>query len=228
MEPTRAETEGKLNREMARAREGMLAQMPPEVVDKMARSGRALAASGLAERAVGVGDTAPDFALPAARGGTVRLSELLSRGPVVVSFFRGGWCPYCTLEAGALKRAVPEIERLGASLVAIAPQTEEANRETDAGWSPGFPLLADAGGGVAARYGLLYPLDDTLREVYRGFGVDLEKANGNDRWELPIPATYVVGTDGTVRAAYVHTDYTTRMEPAAILAALSGPHGGLR
>jgi len=220
MEGTPQQAPQGLNAELAATREAGFAQMPPEVREAMARAAAELAGSGIAERAVQVGDPAPDFALPDTRGNRVRLAALRERGPVVVAFYRGGWCPFCSIEMAHLARARAAIEAAGASLVAISPQTPDASRDSEAKFHPGFPLLSDTGGRVAAGYGLKYDLTPELIAVYRGFGLDIPKSNGEDAWSLPVPATYVIGTDGLVRAAHVDTDYTRRMEPSAVLAAL--------
>ena len=169
---------------------------------------------------LGEGDAAPDFTLPDATGKPVHLADLLASGPVVLAFYRGGWCPYCTLELRALQAALPEIESAGARLVAVSPQTPDASLSTAEKDSLSFDVLSDAGGDVADRYGLRWTLPDDLRAVYGQFGLDLETANGDDTFTLPVPATYVVATDGTIRFAVADPDYTTRAEPADVVAAL--------
>jgi len=214
-----------LARALADFRAEAMGRMPEGIRQALMAAAERLAASGIAERAVKVGDRAPDFALPDTAGRTVRLADLRAAGPVVVSFYRGGWCPFCSLEMAHLGRAREAIERAGARIVAISPQTPEASGATDAKLHPGFPLLCDAGGEVAAAYGLRYALEPELVAAYRAMGTDLPAANGTGDWSLPVPATYVIGPDGTVRAAHVDTDYTTRMEPRAVLEALgaAGP-----
>lgn len=201
-------------------RDGVIRQAPADVLQVMASAQEALVASGIEESALKVGDTAPDFTLNDSNGRPTTLYSLLKKGPVVLSFFRGGWCPYCTLEARALNAALPEITAQGARLIAISPETEEATRETIQHFDAHFTVLPDTEGTVCARFGLTFTLPDSLLEVYKGFDIDIAAHNGNDRGELPIPATYVIGVDGKVAASHVSADYTTRMEPSEIVAAL--------
>jgi len=195
--------------------------IPEEKRDVMQDATERLRQSGLVERAVGAGDTAPDFTLPDADGNDVTLSERLKDGPVVLSFYRGGWCPYCNLELRALQDALADVEGAGGQLLAVSIQTPDASRSTKEDNDLRFDVLSDADKTVVKDYGLLFELTDDLREVYGEFGVDLPEANGEDAWRLPIPATYVVGTDGTVRYAFADPDYRHRAEPAEVVEALN-------
>ena len=196
------------------------AMLPPEVRDTMSTATADLAASGIVESAIAVGATAPDFTLPNATGASVQLTQLLSQGPVVLSFYRGQWCPYCNLELRALQQALPDIVNAGATLVAVSPQTPDNSLSTVEKNELTFEVLSDVGNRVARSYGLVFELPEALRPIYAGFGIDLPAHNGDDTFELPIPATYVIGTDGTVSHAFVNADYTKRLEPADIVAAL--------
>jgi len=147
-----------LKAELEHFRTDFMARAPGEVREAMTRADLELAASELIARAVKAGDQAPDFALPEARGGSARLSGLAAQGPVVVSFYRGGWCPYCTLELKALQRIWPDLRRVGASLVAVSPQTRSESLKTARQNSLTFPLLSDAGAAVAEAYGVVYDL----------------------------------------------------------------------
>ena len=158
--------------------------------------------------------------MPDARGGYVRLNGLLAAGPVVLSFYRGGWCPYCNLELRALQQALPEITRLGATLVAVSPQTPDESLSTAEKNALAFPVLSDAGSATAKSFGIAYDLAEELRPIYTRFGHALPDKNGDEGWVLPIPATYVIDTDGTIALAYVDVDYRNRLEPAEILTAL--------
>jgi len=181
-----------------------------------------LMASDVAARALGVGDQVVDFSLPNARGGETRLSDMLASGPVVLSFYRGGWCPFCSLEFAALQGKLEQIEALGASLLGVSPELPDASLSTIERHQLRFEVLSDRGNGVAAEYGLVMEVDPELRPMYLDFGFDLPALNGDDSWGLPVPATYVIDRDGVVRAAFVDKDYTHRMEPADIVVALQG------
>ena len=193
---------------------------PPEVAAAFADSIAALAASGIAERALKVGERAPDFTLPNALGGPVTLSRLLRQGPAVVTFYRGEWCPYCNLQLRAYQAILPRIRDTGATLVAISPQTPDQSLTTTEKKGLTFPVLSDAGNALARRYGLVFVLAEALRPLYTRSGLDLPTFNGDASWELPIPGTFIVAQDGTVRLAFVDADYTHRLEPEDLLAGL--------
>jgi peroxiredoxin len=201
-------------------RSEFMAKVPAKIREAMAKADMELAASGIAQRAIKAGDRAPDFRLPDARGGHVRLRDLLAKGPVVVCFYRGGWCPYCNLELHALQNALPEIQQLGAQLVAISPQTPDESLSTAEKNELAFAVLSDAGSATAKAYGIAFDLADELRPIYARFGHALPDKNGDDSWVLPIPATYVLDTNGVIVLAFVDVDYRNRLEPAEIVAAL--------
>jgi peroxiredoxin len=209
-----------LKAELDAFRSEFMANTAPEIRDAMVRADMELSASGIARRALKAGDHAPDFRLPDARGAYVRLKDLLAMGPVVVSFYRGGWCPYCNLELRALQNALPEITRLGAALVAISPQTPDESLSTAEKNELAFLVLSDAGSAAAKSFGIAYDLAEELRPIYARFGHALPEKNGDESWVLPIPATYVIDGDGAVVLAFVDVDYRNRLEPAEILAAL--------
>ncbi|TVO71950.1 peroxiredoxin-like family protein [Sedimenticola selenatireducens] len=192
----------------------------PETIQTMGQATADLKASGIENRALGRGDQVPDFCLPNAQGNEVSLANALSHGPVVLSIYRGGWCPYCNLEIRALKAVLPEIEALGASLIAIAPEMPEKTYEMGERHTPGFEILSDVGNRVSRQFGLVFSLPETIRTIYAGFGIDLPACNGDASFELPLPATYVVRTDGQIAYGFVNADYTKRMEPAEIIQAL--------
>ncbi|MFD0688034.1 peroxiredoxin-like family protein [Actinomadura fibrosa] len=196
-------------------------QIPAGVREIMDRAGRDLAASGQAARALTTGATAPDFTLPTATGGSVRLGDLLETGPVVLAFYRGAWCPYCNIALRALQQHHDRITELGARLVAVSPQVPDASLTLADKHALAFDVLSDIGSEVARAYGLAFDLPDDLAAVYDELGFDLQRVNGGHPRTLPLPATYVIAPDGTVHWSFVNTDYTQRAEPSEILTALT-------
>src|SRR5258708_3526117 len=147
----------------------------------------------MAQRGLQPGNAAPDFELPDQDGKTVRSSELLAKGPLVLCFIRGRWCPFCVGQMEAMNAIVSEIEKLGAALVAISPQTQHQSSLMAEQHQLRFPLLSDAGNNVARQFGLVYQVPEYQQEVYRRVFVKLPFVNGDESWELPIPATYILG-----------------------------------
>lgn len=162
-----------------------------------------LRASFVHERAVGLGDQAPDFRLPDATGAVVSLYDLLQSGPAVVTFYRSGWCPYCNLQLRAYQAVLPEITQLGARLVAISPQLPDGSLSTAEANALTFDVLSDIGNDVARRFGLVWSLAEELRAALRSNNKALLGINGDDSWELPVPATYVIAQEGRVALAAV-------------------------
>ncbi len=179
-----------------------------------------LMSSNIADNASNVGGKAPEFSLPNVKGGETALSELLESGPVVLSFYRGGWCPFCNLEFKALHDKLPEMQTLGATLVGVSPETLAVSQQTAQDNALEFEVLSDEGNRVAREYGLIMVVDEAIRPHYLQWGIDIPTSNGDETFELPVPATYVIDQSGVIRAARVDKDYTKRMEPADIVAAL--------
>jgi peroxiredoxin len=199
---------------------GMAKHVPPEVLATLGAELRKLAETGIVKRALQVGAKAPDFTLPDARGGVVTLSSLLTKGPAIVTFYRGGWCPFCDLQLRAYQGALAEIRQLGAELVAISPQTADFAQADVEKKQLEFPVLTDRGNKIARAYGLVFALSEPLRALQTGFGNPTPKFNGDDSWELPMPGTFVIDRRGIVVLSHVDPDYTKRLEPAVILASL--------
>lgn len=195
-------------------------RLPQETQAVMAEATNHLQQSGLIDRSLTVGDRIPDIALPNATGQPVRLYDLLQQGPLVISFYRGQWCPYCNLELQALQSVVAEVEAEGASLVAISPQTPDQSLSTQQKHELEFEVLSDVGNQVARQFGLVFAVPENLRPIYESLGIDLPAHNGDRTFELPVPATYVVATDGTIVYAFAEADYTFRAEPSDVLNAL--------
>lgn len=209
-----------LTQEINTLRQQIQAKMPEDTKAVMDKAMQDLVNSGVADQSLKVGDKAPNFCLPNAVGKTVELQDLLSRNSVVISFYRGGWCPYCNLELRTLQQSLPEIKELGATLVAISPQTPDNSLSTVEKNELEFEVLSDGGNQVAKEFGLVFVLPEELRPIYQDFGIDLPAQNGDNTFELPIPATYVIAQDGTIIHAFVEADYTKRLDPKEIIAAL--------
>jgi peroxiredoxin len=188
-----------------------------EVIDRLVAR---LADNGVGVTAPGPGEPMPPFLLPDETGRLVSLSSLLKKGPLVVSFNRGHWCPYCRLHVDALARAEAEIASLGAQIVAISPETAAWAAELKAYAKAPFAILSDLDGGYALELNLLFWVGDEARRAMAAGGVDLVQFQGNDTWTLPIPATFVVGADGVVLARFVDPDYRRRMEVEDLLETL--------
>lgn len=198
------------------------AQTPvaPDPKAIMAKATEALVKSGQAERAVHQGQKAPDFTLPDAKGHPIHLSDLLKKGPVVLTFYRGGWCPFCNRQLASYQSHLSEIHALGAELVAVSPQLPDFTATTAEKDHLAFPVLSDAGNTVARSYGLVFRVPDEVIPIYRKFGVDLEQRNGDASHELPMPGTYIIGRDGLIRLSYVQADYAKRLPVEDLLAGL--------
>lgn len=194
--------------------------VPPAVIATMQRATAELIASGAAGRALKAGDKAPAFSLTDSAGQTVTSVDLLAKGPLVVSFYRGVWCPYCNMELQALQATLPQFEALGARLVAISPQSATNSRKSLRQNALHFPILSDPRNDVAAAFGLRFALPDYLIDLYKSLKNDLPAFNGDPSWTLPMPARYAIGRDGTILYAEVNPDYTRRPEPDDLLPVL--------
>ena len=179
-----------------------------------------LARSGFIEHVLPVGARFPDVALPTAEGELARLADWWRRGPLVVTFFRGEWCPYCRLVLAALEEVLPEIEALGATLVAVTPETGGRALTAKRRHNNRYEMLSDVDCGLGLDCGVVFQAPAGYRDMLLRFGNDLAERHGNDAWFLPVPATFVLDRDGIVRWRFAEVDFTKRAEPADILAAL--------
>lgn len=175
--------------------------------------------SGLMDKVINNGEEIPDFTLPDHLGNMVESAELLVHGPLVISFYRGAWCPYCNLELQSLQAILPDIQELGANLIAISPNKPDDALTTKEKHDLDFKILTDNDNLVAKKFGLVVDVNDKMKEAMLKAGVDLEKYNGNNKWQIPIPATYVIDHDGVVKS-FINADYTKRMEPSDIIKTL--------
>lgn len=173
-----------------------------------------------------VGAKAPDFALKNPNGKTIKLSTLLKKGPIVLTFYRGAWCPYCNLQMHQLRTSLPQFKRYGGTIVAITPQSPDKSKEQFNKEGYPFEVLSDLDYAVIKSYNLYWEVPPELDASYKdAFGLDIASFNGKGRLGLPIPGTFVIDKTGVVRAAFADTDYKKRMEPADILAELKQLRG---
>jgi peroxiredoxin len=192
----------------------------PDVVATMHRATAELIASGLAEGAMKAGNIAPQFTLKDQDGNVVSSADLLAQGPLVVTFYRGVWCPYCNMDLQAIQETLPEIAARGAKVVAISPQTAPNSRKSARQNKLAFPILSDEAGKVGAAFGLRFQLPDYLVDLYKSLKNDLTSFNADPSWTLPMPARYVIGRDGVIAYAEVNPDYTRRPDPSELLPVL--------
>jgi peroxiredoxin len=195
----------------------------PERLQASAQTISDLVASGQSASALKEGDVAPDFALPDPQGHIVALKTLLDRGPVVISFYRGGWCPFCNLELRGLQRVLPEIVQVGSSLVAISPQLPDNSLSTEEKNHLTFPVLSDVGNVVAKCFGIVFTLPTALVHANKAIGRDLVEINGEaGADQLPMPATFVLDRSGVIRLAFVEEDWSKRLDPDIVVETLRG------
>jgi peroxiredoxin len=207
-----------LQQDLDQLRQEFSAKMPKETLEIAGKADAELAEQQVLRKALKTGDTAPDFSLPDPNGRSVSLYENLKVGPVILVFYRGGWCPYCSLTLRAYQRLLPAIRDAGALLIAVSPQSPDNSLSTQEKNALTFPVLSDLRSEAAKSFGILYRLPDDLQKLYTKVGNGLDVINADGQWTLPIPATYVIAPDGHIVAHHVEIDYRTRMEPQDALA----------
>ncbi|KTD88826.1 peroxiredoxin-like family protein [Pseudoalteromonas sp. H71] len=198
------------------------ANLPADVLALMNTTNEELIAQHIKNNALQVGDKVENFTLANHLGKNVELVDLLKKGPVVISFYRGAWCPYCNLELKALNDYLPQFKTKSAQLIAISPQLPDQTLTTAQKNELEFDVLSDVGNKVAQQFGLLFTLDKRIQELYTGFGIDFEQTYGDKTYQLPLPATYVINQNGIITYAFLNEDYTLRAEPSDVMTALDG------
>ncbi|MBD0400679.1 peroxiredoxin-like family protein [Flammeovirga sp. EKP202] len=210
-----------LQESLSRLKEKIEGGMPPEFVEIMHQSTRDLEASGIGEKTLKAGDKAPSFSLPNHKGEIVSSDELLKQGPLVITFYRGVWCPYCNTDLAFLKRYKAQFDEMGVSMVSISPQTIENNKKIIDQQRLNFDLLRDAENNIAAQFGLRWEMVDPLKSLYNDkFNIKLNEYNGDDSWTLPVPARFIIDTDGIIKYAEYSVDYTKRPNPDVLVSEL--------
>lgn len=193
---------------------------PQNIQELMQQATNTLADSGITLKTPKTNEKLAEFSLPNHKGDTVSLSSLLKDGPVVITFYRGGWCPYCNFELREYQESLAEIKSLGASLVAITPELPDASLSTSEKNELAFDVLSDVNAEYAKSLGLVFSLPEELRPIYLSFGIDVEAHNGSGQFDLPLAATFVIAKDGTIASAFVDADYTARQEPGEVISVL--------
>lgn len=195
--------------------------MPKEFVDIIHSSTKHLEDSGIGEGVLKVGDQAPSFELPNQNGELVKCEELLRNGPLIITFYRGVWCPYCNTDLGYLKRYEKEVKEMGTTMLSISPQKANFNQQIIEQQRLGFDLLSDSRNAVAAAFGLRWEMVDPLHSLYKdSFRISLPDYNGDDSWTLPVPARFVINMDGIIKYAEYSVDYTKRPNPDVLISEL--------
>ena len=177
--------------------------------------------SGILESALNVGDEAPDFSLINQTGEVVSLYQTLEDGPVILTWYRGGWCPYCNITLAFLQEKLPEFEDAGAQLLALTPELPDSSMSTAEKHELSFDVLSDVGNVIAREYGVVFELTEAVATRYQN-GFNLHAFNGDESNELPLAATYIIDTDGVIKYAFLDVDYRNRAEPAVMLEILGG------
>jgi peroxiredoxin len=195
---------------------------PAEVKKVMDSAINELRNSSVMKSAKKKGDKAPAFKLTDIKRGEVRSEDLLKKGPLIISFYRGGWCPYCNLQLRDLQVHLSDIKKTGAELIAISPEAPDKTAETVKKGELDFYVLSDIDGAVAKSFGLTYKLPKDLITVYKKFGIDLSQANSSKNWELPLSATYIVNKKGEIIYSFIDADYKKRAETTELIKILQG------
>ena len=203
--------------DLSTLKDGAHARMPKEQSHAISKSVEDFMQTWNPANATNVGQPFPDFSLSDAIGKQVSLKELLAKGPLLISFYRGGWCPYCNLALKALEDSLSAIKDRGVTLVAISPELPTQSLTTQEKNELQFPVLSDVGNNLARKLGILFQQPETVRPILKAYGVDLQARNGDDSFAVPFPASYLVDSEGMVRYAFLDPDYTHRLEPSTAL-----------
>ena len=209
-----------LNKELKTLQKEVLDSFSPEIREELITENQKLFSDFLYEKVLTAGSRVPDVMFRDKNLETVSLSKILEAGPVVLSFYRGTWCPYCNLELLHLAGIHKQVTDRGAQLIAVSPELYRFAEDTINKNHIDFPVYTDLGNHAATKFGLVFDLPPKYREIHEKLGIYLNVLHGEDKWLLPVPATFIISKDGVIRSTYVNADYTTRMEPEDILKAL--------
>ncbi|WP_020529955.1 peroxiredoxin-like family protein [Flexithrix dorotheae] len=211
----------KLQQSLDKLKEKIEGKMPSEYVEIMHQSTRDLEASGIGDQILKEGEPAPEFSLVNQKGEVISSKNLLKEGLLVITFYRGVWCPYCNTDLANLKRYTAQLNKLGATMVSISPQLPKYNQQIVEQQGLNFDLLSDRGNEIASRFGLQWKMVDPLKSLYNEkFTISLPNYNGDDSWTLPVPARFIIGKDGIIKYAEYSVDYTKRPDPEVLIEAI--------
>lgn len=203
----------KLIKELTEIQQSMATQLPEEVLDIMGSSLSEMLNQKLDSNALTVGDTAPDFSLQSTNQNNVNLYELLKTKPVIISFFRGSWCPFCVTELEHYqKNLVTDKKPIATHFLAISPQKTEISSQLCQNNNISLTILSDEGNEVAKKYGLVFTLPDNVRDLYKNLGANLHDFNGDNSYQLPIPATYIIDQNKKIIFSYINVNYMERVD----------------
>jgi peroxiredoxin len=209
-----------LNQELTQFAQGLAQHLSADQLQVFSQHLQLLADTGITQSSLKPGNAFPRFTLPNATGQPIASDTLLKQGPMVVTFYRGAWCPFCNLQLRAMQQLLPQLKAAGASLVAISPQTPDHSLDMAQKNSLEYEVLSDIGNAFAKQLGLVYRIDDAFQQLQGQTGVSVPDYNGDPSFELSATATFVVRPDGTIAYAHVDTNFTQRPEPADILKAV--------
>ena len=212
-------TQATLSDQLAARAKASAASAPPAMLSAFKKGIELVDAMGLEESAKQVGDTAIDGELTGWKGDTIKLSELWNEGPVVLMWYRGGWCPYCNIQLRAMQKSLNDIENAGAKLVVLTPELPEKAKETAEAANIEIVALHDKDNALAKQYGIMFDLPEPIVPIYRT-KLKLPEFNGSDKMQLPLAATYVIDKSGKITYAFLDADYKKRAEPADVVAAV--------
>lgn len=206
-----------LEQQLTQMREATMAKMPESIIKVFLNSLEEIRNDKLRERALQVGDHIPEGLLKDSTGNTVSLQSLHTSEFLVLNFYRGGWCPYCNMELRAYESLKDEFAALGVNIVAISAEVTALAAQTTTKNAISFPILTDTNAALMKRIGIVFQLDEATKREYGNFGVHLDKIQGNDEFELPVPAVYVVNRAMEIVFCHFEEDYMTRLEPSELL-----------
>ena len=203
---------------LAKIQNEMAEQLPSEVLQAFGANLNELIEQKIDQKALTIGDQAPDISMLDTDGKEIKLYDLLKNAPVIINFFRGNWCPFCMAELADYQESIEQFKLPSEQFLFISPQMQTYSAELKAEKNFDLTLIADQHNEIAHQFGLVFALDDNVREIYKKIGADLSTINGDDSFELPIPATYVIAPSGKITYAFVETNYMMRAEPRDVLA----------